>query len=129
MSTFPEWSQAEDEDDDEDDNGQDAKRFPSGPVSRLCIGFSILSSIFLFVSTFWQHISSSAGATMAQSLSYGTVQAHVGPKASKGKPFLVQFAAGVILLPQVHFFTRFRFKRVRYAHLTQPHREKLQIKC
>jgi len=93
MSTFPEWHGTE----DEDDSRQDVKYFPSGAVSRLCLGIIILSSIFLFVSAFWQHISSSAGATMAQSLSYGTVKAHVGPKASMEKPFLVQFALGVLL--------------------------------
>lgn len=77
LATFPGWHQEEDEHGSE----RDVKPFPSRPVSQTALGIIAVSSIFMFVSVFWQHIASSAGATMAESLSYGTVNGHVGPAA------------------------------------------------
>lgn len=77
LATFPGWHEEEDADGSE----REVKPFPSRPVSQIALALIAISSVFMFVSVFWQHIASSAGATLAQNLSYGTVKAHVGPAA------------------------------------------------
>lgn len=77
LATFPGWHEEEDDEGSE----REVKPFPSRPISYAALGIISISSIFMFVSVFWQHIGSSAGATMAEALSYGTVNGHVGPAA------------------------------------------------
>jgi len=76
LASFPGWY-AEDEEDSE----RDIKPFPSRPVSQLALAMATLASLFGFVSILWQHIATSAAASMIRSLSYGTVKGHVGPAA------------------------------------------------
>ncbi|KAL3421141.1 hypothetical protein PVAG01_07586 [Phlyctema vagabunda] len=74
LATFPGWHVEEDDEGSE----REVKPFPSRPVSQAALAIVAVSSIFMFVSVFWQHIASSTGATMVQTLSYGTVKGHVG---------------------------------------------------
>ena len=54
------------------------KPFPSRRVLNAIITLLAVASLFVFISVFWQHIGSSAGVVMGESLSYGSVQGHVG---------------------------------------------------
>lgn len=56
----------------------DTKPFPSYVVSKIIFAVLTLSSLLIFVSAFWQHIGSSAGVVMGESLTYGLVRGHVG---------------------------------------------------
>ncbi|TVY27973.1 hypothetical protein LHYA1_G003510 [Lachnellula hyalina] len=92
LATFPGWH----EEGDAEGSEREAKPFPSRPVSQLALGLITLASLFAFVSSLWQHIvlvsqvgiqpifqhiATSAAASMIRSLSYGTVRGHVGPAA------------------------------------------------
>lgn len=77
LSTFPGWH----EEVDEHGGEREVKPFPSRSVSQSALAVIALASLFAFVSILWQHIASSATATMIQSLSYGTVTGHVGTAA------------------------------------------------
>ncbi|PMD33870.1 hypothetical protein L207DRAFT_517892 [Hyaloscypha variabilis F] len=78
LATFPGWHEEEDSEGSE----REVKPFPSRPVSYLVMALLTLASLLIFVSVFWQHISSSAAVTMGQSLSYGTVRGKVGTVAA-----------------------------------------------
>ena len=77
LTTFPGWHEEEDSDGTE----VEVKRFPSKPISYVVLVVLTIVSLLTFVSVLWQHITSSAAATMGQSLSYGTVEGHVGTVA------------------------------------------------
>ena len=55
--------------------------FPSRLSRYAVLVISVVSSLFVLISIFWQHIGSSAGVVMGESLSYGSVQGHVGVAA------------------------------------------------
>lgn len=78
LSTFPGWH---DEVDDETGSMREVKPFPNTEVSHLCLLFTVASFGFGFVSVLWQHINSSATATMTEILTYGAVSGHVGGAA------------------------------------------------
>jgi hypothetical protein len=59
----------------------DIKPFPSRRVSQVALSAIALASMFILVSILWQHVSSSAAASIGQSLAYGTVKGHVGSAA------------------------------------------------
>jgi hypothetical protein len=75
LSTFPGWH---DEVDDETGSLREVKPFPSTQVSHLCLLLTVASFGFGFVSVLWQHINSSATATMTEILTYGAISGHVG---------------------------------------------------
>ncbi|KAJ5375575.1 hypothetical protein N7517_007581 [Penicillium concentricum] len=77
LSSFPGWTE------EIDDSGsvREVKPFPSRPVSQTCLLGFLSSAAFCLISVLWQHINSSAAATMAETLTYGAVSAHVGGAA------------------------------------------------
>lgn len=77
VATFPSWHPEEDGMGSE----RDVKPFPSRPVSQIALACITASSVLIFVSVLWQHTCSSAAATMAHSLSYGSVKARTGAVA------------------------------------------------
>jgi len=77
LATFPGWH----EDEDSEGSEREVQPFPSRPVSYACLACTAITSIFMFVSVFWQHIGSSASTTMIEALSYGAVKGHVGTAA------------------------------------------------
>ncbi|KAJ6177910.1 hypothetical protein N7519_008371 [Penicillium mononematosum] len=74
LSTFPGWH----EEVDEDGSELHVKPFPSEAVTLACLLALGASSGFGFISILWQHVNSSATATMAEILTYGAVSGHVG---------------------------------------------------
>ncbi|KNG84971.1 hypothetical protein ANOM_006786 [Aspergillus nomiae NRRL 13137] len=77
LGTFPGWH----EEVDETGSEREVKPFPSRPVSQAALGLSSLGFIFALISILWQHINSSAAGTMAESLTYGAIESHVGTAA------------------------------------------------
>lgn len=77
LGTFPGWHTEEDGEGSE----REVKPFPSRPVSQLALAIIVVASLFAFISILWQHIATSAAASMIRSLSYGTVKGQVGPTA------------------------------------------------
>ncbi|KAJ5981768.1 hypothetical protein N7522_013396 [Penicillium canescens] len=77
LSTFPGWH----EEVDENGSEREVKPFPSELVLSIC--FLAMGAGFGFglISVLWQHINSSSTATMAETLTYGTVSGHVGGAA------------------------------------------------
>lgn len=75
--TFPNWH----EETNDDGSEIEVKPFPSRPVTQVALGASALGFIFALISVLWQHVNSSAAGTMAESLTYGAVEAHVGTGA------------------------------------------------
>ncbi|KAJ5133715.1 uncharacterized protein N7443_004660 [Penicillium atrosanguineum] len=65
---------------DEDGSEMDVKSPSLGPYHAL-IGASTVAFAFGLISALWQHINSSATASMAETLNYGLVTGHVGPAA------------------------------------------------
>ncbi|KAI1142191.1 Ca2+ regulator and membrane fusion protein Fig1-domain-containing protein [Hypoxylon sp. FL0543] len=78
LATFPGWHE---EEDSETGSDREIKPFPSRPVSNAALALSSLASVLSFVSVFWQHIASACALTLFESLTYGTVQVHVGAAA------------------------------------------------
>ncbi|KAJ5149683.1 hypothetical protein N7448_001261 [Penicillium atrosanguineum] len=76
LSTFPRFRLEIDEDGSE----MDVKSPSLGPYHAL-IGASTVAFAFGLISALWQHINSSATASMAETLNYGLVTGHVGPAA------------------------------------------------
>ncbi|TVY82200.1 hypothetical protein LSUE1_G007803, partial [Lachnellula suecica] len=77
LATFPGWHEEEGSEGSE----REVKPFPSRPVSQVALSIIALASLFAFVSILWQHIATSAAASMVRSLSYGTVSGQVGSAA------------------------------------------------
>ncbi|KAJ5504914.1 hypothetical protein N7463_007788 [Penicillium fimorum] len=77
LSSFPGWTE------EVDDSGsmREVKPFPSRSLSQICLLGFISSGAFCLISVLWQHINSSAAATMTETLTYGAVSAHVGGAA------------------------------------------------
>lgn len=77
LSTFPGWR------DEVDDNGSvfQSKSFPSQIALSICLLVVSASFGFGLISILWQHINSSATATMTEILNYGAVSGHVGAVA------------------------------------------------
>ncbi|KUM64793.1 hypothetical protein ACN42_g2272 [Penicillium freii] len=77
LSTFPGWR------DEVDDNGSvyELKPFPSQIALSICLLAVSASFGFGLISILWQHINSSATATMTEILTYGAVSGHVGAVA------------------------------------------------
>lgn len=76
LSTFPRFQVETDENGSE----MDLKR-PSVWPYHAVIGASTVGFAFGLISALWQHINSSATASMAETLNYGLVAGHVGPAA------------------------------------------------
>ena len=64
----------------DDDSEMDYKPPSVGPYHAV-IGASTVGFAFGLISALWQHINSSATASMAETLNYGLVAGHVGPAA------------------------------------------------
>ena len=77
LSTMPGWH----EEDDAEGSERQVKPFPARSVSHFSLITSVLGFGFGFVSVLWQHINSSSTATMAEILTYGAVEGHVGSAA------------------------------------------------
>jgi len=77
LFTFPSWHTEEDEDGSE----QEVKPFPSKSITNAALAVVTVASILTFISAYGQHISSSTAGVLAQSLSYETVESHVGTVA------------------------------------------------
>ncbi|KAJ5201241.1 Mg2+ transporter protein CorA-like/Zinc transport protein ZntB [Penicillium cf. viridicatum] len=77
LSRFPGWR------DEVDDNGSEYETMPFPSQIALSICFLAVSASFGFglISILWQHINSSATATMTEILNYGAVSGHVGAVA------------------------------------------------
>ena len=75
--TFPGWH----EETDDEGSEVEVKPFPSRPVTYVALGASTLGFIFALISVLWQHVNSSAAGTMAETLTYGAVEGHVGTGA------------------------------------------------
>ncbi|KAI0840805.1 Ca2+ regulator and membrane fusion protein Fig1-domain-containing protein [Hypoxylon sp. FL0890] len=78
LATFPGWQE---EVDPETGSNREIKKFPSRTVSNTALALSSLATLLSFVSVFWQHIASACALTLLQTLTYGTVEIHVGPAA------------------------------------------------
>ncbi|KAK2746814.1 hypothetical protein FQN57_002856 [Myotisia sp. PD_48] len=78
LSSFPHWTTMTESD---DDSTLEVRPFPSATVSRVAAASVSLASVLILIATFWQHVSSSAAATMAENLSYGAVTGHIGVAA------------------------------------------------
>ena len=76
LSTYPNWHE-----EGSDSSEAEIRPFPSRRVSHAVLALLLVASLFVFVSAFWQHIGSSAGVIMGESLSYGNVRGHVGAVA------------------------------------------------
>ncbi|KAF3387323.1 hypothetical protein F1880_001416 [Penicillium rolfsii] len=74
LSTFPGWHNEVDETGSE----REVKPFPSQHVVVACLFVSGIGFGFSLISILWQHINSSSTASMAETLTYGTVTGHVG---------------------------------------------------
>ncbi|KAJ5252860.1 hypothetical protein N7489_003270, partial [Penicillium chrysogenum] len=74
LSTFPGWH----DEVDEDGHETEVKPFPSEAVLLASLLAVSASSGFGFITILWQHVNSSATATMAEILTYGAVSGHVG---------------------------------------------------
>ncbi|CAG8118477.1 unnamed protein product [Penicillium salamii] len=77
ISTFPGWH----EETDDTGSEREVRPFPSRPLMQLSLVSSILGFAFGFISLLWQHINSSSTATMAEILTYGAVEGHIGTAA------------------------------------------------
>jgi hypothetical protein len=77
LSTFPGWHEEADDDGEE----REVKPFPSQAGLWACLLTASVSSGFGLISILWQHVNSSATATMAEILTYGAVSGHVGGAA------------------------------------------------
>ncbi|QVM05430.1 hypothetical protein D8B26_000141 [Coccidioides posadasii str. Silveira] len=75
LAVFPNWL----EDPDEED--QYIKPFPPARLVKVLMVLTPITSLLALLSAFWQHISSSAGVTMVEILSYGTVTGNIGVAA------------------------------------------------
>lgn len=77
LSTFPGWHE------EVNDNGSEyeVKPFPSQISLSICLLAVSASFGFGLISILWQHINSSATATMTEILTYGAVSGHVGAVA------------------------------------------------
>lgn len=78
LATFPGWHEEQDAVTGSD---VDVKPFPSRPVSQAALALSFVSAVFLLVSAFWQHFSSSAVATALEFTVFQVVGASVGSVA------------------------------------------------
>ncbi|KAJ6108247.1 hypothetical protein N7523_009570 [Penicillium sp. IBT 18751x] len=76
ISTFP-WYHAET---DESSSDLDVKKPSDGPYHAV-IGAATMGFAFGLISALWQHVNSSATASMAETLNYGLVAGDVGPAA------------------------------------------------
>lgn len=74
LGTFPGWH----EEIDETGSNVEVSPFPSRSVSTFCLVTSALASMFHLVAALWQHINSSAAATMTTNMTYGAVKGSVG---------------------------------------------------
>ncbi|KAJ5173764.1 uncharacterized protein N7500_001695 [Penicillium coprophilum] len=74
LSTFPGWH----EEVDDEGSMRAVKPFPSRPVTWACSLIMVTGFGFGLISILWQHINSSATATMTEMLTYGAVSGHVG---------------------------------------------------
>ncbi|KAH8805284.1 Ca2+ regulator and membrane fusion protein Fig1-domain-containing protein [Xylogone sp. PMI_703] len=77
LMTFPGWH----EEVSDDGSDMEVRPFPSRPVSQAALGLATIAAVFAFITGFLQHIASATGSTMVHSLSYGTVNGHVGTAA------------------------------------------------
>ncbi|CAG8002175.1 unnamed protein product [Penicillium salamii] len=77
ISTFPGWHQETDDVESE----KEVMPFPSRALTHLSLVTSILGFAFGFISLLWQHINSSSTATMAEVLTYGAIEGHIGTAA------------------------------------------------
>ncbi|KAI1409326.1 Ca2+ regulator and membrane fusion protein Fig1-domain-containing protein [Hypoxylon sp. FL1857] len=78
LATFPGWQE---ETNSETGSDREIKPFPSRPVSNTALGLSSLAAVLSFVSVFWQHIASACALTLFETLTYGTIEVHVGTAA------------------------------------------------
>ena len=60
----------------------EVKPFPSRGSSFLTTLLVAIASGFMFVSMLWQHIASAAAVSMVSTLTYGSVEGHVGAAAT-----------------------------------------------
>ena len=77
LSTFPGWH----EEVDEAGSTVEVRPFPSRLVSQAAMVALAVGFAFGIISALWQHISTAAAASMAEKLSYGQINGHVGPAA------------------------------------------------
>ncbi|KAF7593470.1 hypothetical protein BBP40_011476 [Aspergillus hancockii] len=77
MGTFPGWH----EEISANGSEREVKPFPSRPVSQTALGCIGIASALGLISILWQHVNSSAAASMATSLTYGAIESHVGTAA------------------------------------------------
>lgn len=77
MGTFPGWHEEQDEVEDT----IEVKPFPVRRTANAAVTSILAGSIFAFISILWQHLNTSATASMIETLSYGGVTCHVGPAA------------------------------------------------
>lgn len=77
LSTFPGWH----EEVDEEGSTVEVRPFPSRKVSQAALGSLTVGFAFGIISALWQHISAAAAASMAEKMSYGQINGHVGPAA------------------------------------------------
>lgn len=78
VATFPGWQEAENS---SIGSEREIKPFPSRPVSMAALACALVAFLVCLMSIFWQHLSSSATATMVKVLTYGTTTGHVGATA------------------------------------------------
>ncbi|CAI7627224.1 unnamed protein product [Penicillium glandicola] len=74
LSTFPGWHHEVDDDGSE----REVKAFPSQMSIITCLLLTSTSFGFGLMSALWQHINSSATATMTEILTYGAISGRVG---------------------------------------------------
>lgn len=77
LYTFPGWH----EDAESQGSEREVKPFPSRTVSHVALGCITVASIIALLAVFWQHMASTAAATMAEVFTYGAASGSVGAGA------------------------------------------------
>ncbi|KAK0656300.1 Ca2+ regulator and membrane fusion protein Fig1-domain-containing protein [Cercophora newfieldiana] len=77
LATFPGWH------DEEDSEGSErqVKPFPSRRVSQIALSLYTAAFLLSFITVLWQHLGSAAAYTLANALTYDTIDASVGAGA------------------------------------------------
>ncbi|KAJ6783464.1 hypothetical protein PWT90_08177 [Aphanocladium album] len=78
LTTFPIWYEEE----DSEHSGRLVRAVPSSAVINLAVTGAFFAFILGLLSSFWQHLSSSATATVYETATYGVARAQVGASAA-----------------------------------------------
>lgn len=78
LTTFPSWYEEE----SSESSARVFRAFPSRVVTHMSVFGAFLAFVLSLLSSFWQHLSSSATATVFETATYGAAHAQVGTAAA-----------------------------------------------